>query len=146
MRLIKRLFMLIVIFTTLIHPYLLLANEKLKCSICGMNLINYCHTEYIVFTKDGEQFRTCGVQCGLTLEIRLGNRFKKAMATALLSHKKIDAEDAFYVFKSSVVTDMAPGFIAFKRKKDAERFSEAFGGKVLTYKEALQTWKGIINR
>jgi nitrous oxide reductase accessory protein NosL len=47
----------------------------------------------------------------------------------------------FYVYKSSVITDMAPGFIAFKKKSDAEKFAKGFGGRVITYEEALEIWK-----
>jgi hypothetical protein len=36
---------------------------------------------------------------------------------------------------------MAPGFIAFKRKVNAEKFAKGFGGQVVTYKEALAIWK-----
>ena len=42
---------------------------------------------------------------------------------------------------SSVITDMAPGFIAFRKRVNAEKFVKGFGGLVLTYKEALEVWK-----
>jgi nitrous oxide reductase accessory protein NosL len=35
---------------------------------------------------------------------------------------------------------MAPGFIAFKRKEDAEKFAKGFGGQVVGYSEALEIW------
>jgi len=146
MSLIKRLVTCTLFLMILFPPHLAIGNETIKCPVCGMDLNNYCHTEYIINTKDGKLFRTCGVQCGLTLQLRLRNRFKDAIATDLLSHKKIRADEAFYVFKSSVITDMAPGFIAFKRKKDADRFSEAFGGAVLTYQEAIKLWERTINK
>jgi nitrous oxide reductase accessory protein NosL len=36
---------------------------------------------------------------------------------------------------------MAPGFIAFATKANAEKFKKGFGGKVVTYQEALEIWK-----
>lgn len=111
------------------------------CSICGMDVSRYVHVRYVVTTTDGKTYPTCGVQCGLTLQIRLGNKFKSAMATDLITHREVEAKNAFYVYKSSVITDMAPGFIAFSTKEKAERFAKGFGGKVVSYQEALGIWK-----
>jgi nitrous oxide reductase accessory protein NosL len=112
------------------------------CSICGMDLSKYTHVKYVVTLTDGKTQTTCGVQCGLTLQIRLGNKFKSAVATDLITHKEVEAKKAFYVYKSSVITDMGPGFIAFAIKTNAEKFQKGFGGEVLTYQEALEKWKG----
>ena len=111
------------------------------CSICGMDLSKYTHVKYVVTLTDGRTQTTCGVQCGLTLQIRLGDKFKSAMATDLITHREVEASKAFYVYKSSVITDMAPGFIAFSTKERAENFAKGFGGKVVTYQEALGIWK-----
>jgi len=111
------------------------------CSICGMDVSRYVHVRYVVTTTDGKTYPTCGVQCGLTLQIRLGNKFKSAMATDLITHREVEAKNAFYVYKSSVITDMAPGFIAFSTKEKAENFAKGFGGKVVSYEEALGIWK-----
>jgi len=111
------------------------------CSICGMDLSKYTHTKYVVTAADGKILTTCGVQCGLILQIRLGDQFKSATATDLITHREIDASKAFYVYKSSVTTDMAPGFIAFSTKEKAENFAKGFGGKVVNHREALGIWK-----
>jgi len=111
------------------------------CTVCGMDLSKYAHVRYVVTQVDGKSQTTCGVQCGLTLQIRLGGKFKSAVATDLITHREVDASKAFYVYKSSVITDMAPGFIAFSTKEKAEKFTKGFGGKVVTYKEALEIWK-----
>ncbi len=111
------------------------------CSICGMDLSKYTHVKYVVMLADGGTQTTCGVQCGLTLQIRLGDKFKSAIATDLITHREVEASKAFYVYKSSVITDMAPGFIAFSTKEKAENFAIGFGGKVVSYQEALGIWK-----
>jgi len=111
------------------------------CSICGMDLSKYAHVKYVVKRTDGKAQTTCGVQCGLTLQIQLGDQFKSATATDLITHREVEASKAFYVYKSSVITDMAPGFIAFSTKEKAERFAKGFGGKVVSYQEALGIWK-----
>lgn len=111
------------------------------CSVCGMDLSKYAHVRYVVTRTDGKAQATCGVQCGLTLQIRLGDQFKSATATDLITHREIEASKAFYVYGSSVITDMAPGFIAFSTKEKADKFAKGFGGKVVSYQEALRVWK-----
>ena len=112
-----------------------------RCIVCGMDVSKYPHTRYVIKTADGKKYVTCGVQCGLTLHLRFKNKWKSATASDILSNRPFDVKKGFYVYKSSVITDMAPGFIAFKRKVNAEKFAKGFGGQVVTYEEALGIWK-----
>lgn len=112
-----------------------------RCTVCGMDVSKYPHTRYVVETNGGKRYSTCGVQCGLTSHLRLQDKWRSATATDLLSNRPFDVKKGFFVYKSSVITDMAPGFIAFKRKTDAEKFANGFGGQVVTYEEALEIWK-----
>ena len=118
------------------------SGEIIRCHVCGMDVSKYPHTKYIVKTGEGEEVFTCGVQCGLTLHLRLKEKFKSATATDLLSNRSVDVQKAFYVYKSTVITDMGPGFIAFSTREKAENFAKGFGGRVVTYQEALEIWKG----
>ena len=111
------------------------------CSTCGMDVSKYTHVKYVVTATDGKTYTTCGVQCGLTLQIRLGDKFKSAVATDLITHREVEAQRAYYVYKSTAITDMAPGFIAFSTKEKAENFAKGFGGRVVTYEEAVSLWK-----
>ncbi len=111
-----------------------------RCIICGMDVSKYPHTRYVVKTTDGKEYVTCGVQCGLTLHLRFKDKWKSATASDLLSNRSFDVKKGLYVYKSTVITDMAPGFIAFKRRVDAEKFAKGFGGQVVTYEEALEIW------
>jgi nitrous oxide reductase accessory protein NosL len=117
------------------------SEEVRRCIVCGMDVSKYPHTKYVVTTTEGREFITCGVQCGLTLHLQLKEKFKSAMATDLLSNRSFDAQKGFYVYKSTVITDMAPGFTAFINRTNAEKFQKGFGGKVVTYQEALEIWK-----
>ena len=139
---IKRFFILFTLSLLLFVPPELMAQKHPQCSLCGMDLTKYTHVRYTITTADGQQITTCGVQCGLLLQLNLGKSFQSATATALLSHKSIDAAKAWFVYRSKAITDMAPGFIAFASKDNAERFSKGFGGTVMTLQEALATGKG----
>jgi hypothetical protein len=123
-------------------PLVVWAGGPERCIVCGMDVSKYPHTRYVVETANGKTYPTCGVQCGLTLHLRFGSRWKAALATDLLSNRSFDATKGFYVYKSTVITDMAPGFIAFKIRGNAEEFARGFGGQVVTYQEALELWKG----
>ncbi len=125
---------------------LLGAGELKRCIICGMDTSKYPHTRYTVKTTDGEEYVTCGAQCGLALHLRLKEKFQSATACDLLSNRPLDARKAFYVYKSTVITDMAPGFIVFAVRKNAENFAKGFGGQVVTYDEALDIWKKQIGK
>jgi len=117
------------------------AGEVKRCIVCGMDVSKYPHTKYVVATAEGKEFVTCGVQCGLTLHLRLKEKFKSATARDLLSNRPFDTQKGFFVYKSTVITDMAPGFISFLTKANAEKFEKGFGGKVVTYQEAMEIWK-----
>jgi hypothetical protein len=117
------------------------AGDVERCIVCGMDVSQYPHTRYVIESMDGKKYSTCGVQCGLTLHLRFKDKWKSATAADLLSNRPFDVKKGFYVYKSSVITDMAPGFIAFKRRVDAEKFAKGFGGKVVTYEEALEIWR-----
>ena len=121
------------------------SGEGQRCIICGMDVTQYPHSRYVVKTTDGKTYETCGVQCGLTLHLRFKDQWASGTATDLLSNRSFDAEKGFYVYESSVITDMSPGFIAFKRRTDAEKFATGFGGQVVTYKEALAIWSKRMN-
>lgn len=112
-----------------------------RCIVCGMDVSKYPHTRYVIETTEGKKYVTCGVQCGLTLHLRFGDKWKSGSAADLLSNRPFDVKKGFYVYKSSVITDMAPGFIAFKSRVNAEKFAKGFGGQVVTYEEALDVWR-----
>ena len=130
-----------ILFILLFFSGKVFAESSQQCSLCGMDLHKYSHVRYTVETTDKEQISTCGVQCGLLLQLNLGERFAKSMATTLLGHKYIPAQNAWYVYRSVAITDMSPGFIAFASKEHAKRFSTGFGGKVVSFEQALQIVK-----
>jgi len=126
----------------LLLPTVLMAQENQQCSLCGMDLHRYTHVRYTLTTVDGKEITTCGVQCGLLLQLNLGDTFQSAIATDLLSHQTIPTDKAWFVYRSEIITDMAPGFIAFSSRDHAAGFVKGFGGKVLTLQQALDIVKG----
>jgi nitrous oxide reductase accessory protein NosL len=75
------------------------------------------------------------------MQLNLGSKFDSATATTLLEHRTVPAQDAWYVYKSGVVTDMSPGFIAFLTEDQARRFVNGYGGKVVNFTQAMDIVK-----
>jgi len=124
-----------------LQPGISNATDQHQCQLCGMDLNKYTHVRYTVSTVDKKQIFTCGVQCGLLLQLNLGGKFNSATATTLFEHKTVPAKDAWYVYKSSIVTDMSPGFIAFSSEDRARRFVKGYGGKVVDFTQAMHIVK-----
>ena len=82
----------------------------------------------------------CGVQCGLTQQILHRDKFKSSVAKDYYSGRLFDAAKGFYVFGSKIIADMAPGFIAFEQRADAEKFQKEAGGRVMSFDESLSSW------
>jgi nitrous oxide reductase accessory protein NosL len=128
----------IMMFSVLGQAASVLSEERSGCMLCGMYLIDYTHVKYTILDTEGKEYVTCGVQCGLLLALNLKKKFKSATMTDLFSHKTIPSEKGWYVFKSSIVTDMSPGLIGFIQKSHAEKFIKGFGGEVITYQQGLE--------
>lgn len=131
------------IFVILLFLFFLISGYSMaegypRCQLCGMDLNKYTHVRYTINTVDNKQVSTCGVQCGLLLQLNLGNKFDSATATTLLKHRVVPAEEALYVYKSNIITDMSPGFIAFYSEGNARNFVKGFGGKVLNFEQAME--------
>lgn len=143
MRLLQRNICILSVMTCFLLGLVSLAHsdEREGCLLCGMYLPNYTHVKYTVIDTDGKKYVTCGVQCGLILTLNLKDKFKSSTMTGLLSHKTIQSEKGWYVFKSSVITDMSPGLIGFVDKSLAEKFIKGFGGELLSYQQALDKAK-----
>jgi hypothetical protein len=111
-----------------------------RCGQCGMDLSGFRRTVYEIRWTDGTATKTCGVQCGLTQQVLHRDRFKSSVAKDFFTGKPFNAQIGHYVSGSRMVADMAPGFIAFLQRSDAEKFRKESGGQVLSFEDALSAW------
>jgi copper chaperone NosL len=111
-----------------------------RCGQCGMDLSKFHRTQYEIRWTDGSVTKTCGIQCGLTQQILHRDKFKSSMAKDYYTGSLFDARTGYYVFGSRVVPDMAPGFIAFQKRADAEKFQKESGGRIMSFDESLSAW------
>lgn len=113
------------------------------CAQCGMNRGMFEQSRMLVTYADGKTAATCSIHC---TAIELKNNKRKAVKSVQVgdydSKKLIDAEKAFWVTGGDlqgVMTDMPKW--AFAGKKGAEAFIAKHGGKMVTYREALNLAK-----
>jgi hypothetical protein len=111
-----------------------------RCGQCGMDLSRYGRTTFEIRWTDGSVTKTCGVQCGLTQQLLHRERYKSSVAKDYYTGSLLDATLGYYVFGSKVVPDMAPGFIAFRQRADAEKFQTESGGQIMGFDESLSAW------
>jgi nitrous oxide reductase accessory protein NosL len=68
------------------------------------------------------------------LNIKSEKDFKKIIVTDYATLKPINAKDAFYVYGSKIISPAGDDLVAFKIKKEAEKFAKEQNGKrVLTF-------------
>ncbi len=111
-----------------------------RCGQCGMDLSRYGRTAFEIRWTDGSVTKTCGVQCGLTQHLLHRDKYKSSLAKDYYTGRLFDASVGYYIFGSKVVPDMAPGFIAFRQRSDAEKFRMESGGQIMSFDESLSAW------
>ena len=111
-----------------------------RCGQCGMDLSKYDRTLFEIRWTDGSVTKTCGVQCGLTQQLLHRDRYQSSVAKDYYAGSLWDAALGYYVFGSRIVPDMAPGFIAFRQRSDAEKFRMESGGQIISFDESLSAW------
>ena len=111
-----------------------------RCGQCGMDLSKFGRTQFEIRWTDGSVTKTCGVQCGLTQQLLHRDRYKSSVAKDYYTGSFFDARTGCYVFGSKIVPDMAPGFVAFRQRADAEKFQKESGGQIMSFDESLSAW------
>ena len=105
-----------------------------RCPMCGSEM---GAAKFTVTLKDGKEKLYACPRCAMQdIDVRAA---KSLSATDFLSRKTVDGRKAFYLAKASYGECCPPFWLSFAGREDAEKFSKGFGGKVLTFEEALAT-------
>lgn len=115
------------------------AEERKECSLCGMYLDQYKSTVHAIIFNDGTQLETCSLACAAKIYAKEKARIKKIMVADFLTDELIDAAHAVYLEGSDIPGVMSyTSRIAFRSRASAVNFQKKHGGKIVTFKEALQ--------
>lgn len=126
------------------------------CQVCARPI----HTgqEYTLRLADGTHEHTCCPRCGLHFQLARPRHVQAAWATDYATAAKIEAQRAVYVEGSRLMTCCStpplkrelevtyqlvwdrclPSLIAFESPTEAQRFQQRYGGRILSYAEAVR--------
>jgi len=114
---------------------------KMFCPKCGMTLPMFYRTNHAA-KVDGKMQQFCSMYC-LVEAMNSGAKVEDVKVVDNTTLKFIDANKAYYVVGSSKPATMAKKIskYAFGTKEAAQKFAKEFGGKIMSYQEALEIAK-----
>jgi DeoR/GlpR family transcriptional regulator of sugar metabolism len=109
-----------------------------RCMQCGRE--NTQRTTFTIELTNGERHVACCAHCGL-IAIAKHASLNTAMTLDFIYGTLINASQAWYVLNSEVNLCCRPSTLTFSNRADAERFTQGFGGEVLSFSDAQQKMK-----
>lgn len=110
------------------------------CLNCGMSRKACTQTRMTVEYRDGTRRAECSLHCLLTDLLEMPGRQPKRMQVADYNDKKLcDAEKSWWVrYENEGECRGSKVMIAFRSEGGADEFVASFGGKKLSFDEALR--------
>lgn len=113
--------------------------EKHWCPICGMSIEKHYKTSHASKLENGTPRQYCSIRCLAKDKEEYGIDDNHIQVVDAKSEKLINAKKAFYILGSKVKGTMATvSKIAFEKEDDAKEFKKKFGGKIVSFDEALE--------
>ncbi|MFN3395382.1 MAG: nitrous oxide reductase accessory protein NosL [Thermodesulfovibrionales bacterium] len=110
-----------------------------ECAICGMWIDQYMSTRHVIILKDNTTTSFCSIACAARYLNENRQKVKNVKVADFLTDRLINAEKAYYLEGSDVPGVMSYiSRIAFSTKTDAERFQRKHGGRLITFKQAVE--------
>jgi nitrous oxide reductase accessory protein NosL len=110
-----------------------------SCAYCGMDRKAYGFSRMVIHYEDGATVGVCSLHCAVNeLSANQGRTVKALLVADRNSRELINAEKAVWVMggaKRGVMTQRPKW--AFGTKVSAEAFIESYGGKIITWEEAI---------
>lgn len=119
----------------LIAPTLSVAENVGSCGLCGTEITAGSNLFEIKYKNGTTQTYGCPA-CGLTM--MHSPEVASAQTMDFLSRKMLDAKNAYYLKDTEVGYCCEPHWLSFETKENAEKFAKGFGGKVLSYQQAIK--------
>lgn len=139
----KRLKYYVICFLILFPGAVLFSQEALAqrwCCICGMDLIKYSKTKYILTLTDESKKYTCSIHCAAIILNK--DQVKKVEAADYLTGSMIETDKSYYIVGSDIKGVMSRvSKLAFASKNEAASFQKIHGGELTDFKGALKQAK-----
>ena len=125
------------------EPQLIQTYAKQWCPITGLSIRENYKVSYIAnFEVNGNPRQYVSIHSLIKDMEDFGLKKQSIKVLDVTSEKYIDVYDAFFVIGSRVYgTNSKISKLAFKNKKDANKFIKKYGGKLTDFKEALESAK-----
>ena len=118
------------------------------CGFCGMDRKAYGFSRMLIRYEDGTDVGVCSLHCAvIELDANRGHGIKALLVADRETRTLIDAEKASWVIGGSKrgVMTQRPKW-AFPSKAAAEAFIAEYGGKIVTWAEALAAAREELDR
>lgn len=113
-------------------------NNSQECVFCSSGINE--RLAYRIILSNNKIEQACCAHCGLLRHRQLGEEVLQAICYDFLRQTTISTSIAWYVMDTSVHMGCCqPQVLAFELQEHADKFVKGFGGKVYTYKEAMET-------
>ncbi|HUI67994.1 MAG TPA: nitrous oxide reductase accessory protein NosL [Nitrospirota bacterium] len=110
-----------------------------KCAYCGMDRKAHGYSRMLILYEDGTGAGVCSLYCALIeIDAHQGRKVKALLVADRYTRILVEAEKATWVLggrKSGVMSKRAKW--AFQSNESAERFVATYGGKIVSWGEAL---------
>ena len=127
--------------TTIEHPFQKPKKytDKGRCPNCGMGLNMWARTRHEFINSEGEH-AVCSIRCMADISNNSGEKPTMGKtALYLRPEKMVQVENAYYLLGSSAKGTMTmKSKIAFASEEDAKAFQQQYGGKIISFQEALK--------
>jgi len=109
-----------------------------RCMLCGMD-VDKSETAFYAKMKNGKIVALCSMQCLVMLEMNAKEKPVSVRTEMYPTPRSIEAEKALYLCESKRVPkgSMVPYLLAFETREKAEEYQKKYGGRVLTFEEAM---------
>ncbi len=110
------------------------------CKQCGMDRTTFDQSRMLIVYADGISVGVCSIHCAAAeLNQNRGKQVKSLMVADYMTKELTDAKAATWTMggmKKGVMTSV--GKWAFAKQADAQKFIQEYGGRMITFDEALK--------
>ena len=126
--------LLLLFFCSITAP----ASAFQRCMLCGMD-VDQSETAFYAKMKNGKIVPLCSMQCVHIFEMNAGEKPVSIRTEKYPTARLMDAKAAYYLCESRLIPrgSMAPYIAAFASKEQAEGYQKKYGGRILSFDQAM---------
>jgi nitrous oxide reductase accessory protein NosL len=121
-------------------------DKKQWCAICGMKIEMFYKTSHSAKLPNGHDRQYCSMHCLVVDMKEYDIDLDTVKVVDVKTEKLIKAKDAYYVMYSKIKGTMSyVSKLAFEKRDDAQEFIKEYGGRIVSFDEALKQTKDSLS-